>query len=101
MAKTSKIVRNEQRKNLVEKYAAKRAALKETIRNPKSSDEDKDKAVLALHKLPRNSSYVRVVHRCQLTGRPRGNYRRFGLSRIAFRELALQGKIPGITKSSW
>lgn len=86
---------------MVEKYAAKRAELKATIANPESSDEDFFQAQRKLAKLPRNSSPVRVRNRCSLTGRPRAYIRRFQLSRITFRELALAGKVPGVTKSSW
>lgn len=89
MARKSLIAREEKRRRLVEKYAAKRAALKEAG----------DYQGLAL--LPRNSSPVRLHNRCRLTGRPKGYMRRFGISRIKFRELALQGKIPGVKKTSW
>ncbi len=89
MARKALIAREEKRRRLVEKYAAKRAALKEAG----------DYQGLAL--LPRNSSPVRLHNRCRLTGRPKGYIRRFGISRIKFRELALQGKIPGVKKTSW
>ena len=89
MARKSAIARQKKREELVEKYAAKRKALKEAG----------DYQALAL--LPKNSSPVRLHNRCKLTGRPRGYIRRFGISRIKFRELALQGKIPGVKKSSW
>lgn len=89
MARKALIAREEKRRKLVEKYAAKRAALKEAG----------DYQGLAL--LPRNSSPVRLHNRCRLTGRPKGYIRRFGISRIKFRELALQGKIPGVKKTSW
>lgn len=101
MAKISKIVRNEQRKEMVARNAAKRATLKALINNPKTSPEDVDAAVLKLAKMPRNSSPVRVRNRCSQTGRPRGFLRKFGMSRIGLRELALRGQIPGVTKSSW
>ncbi len=101
MAKTSKIAKNEQRKALVAKYAEKRAKLKAIIRDPKVPFADKQLAMSALAKLPRNSNPGRVRNRCVLTGRPRGYYRKFGLSRIALRELALRGELPGVTKASW
>ncbi len=101
MAKASSIQRNLKRVRLTEKYAEKRAELKATLANPETSDEDFFAAQRKLAKLPRNSSKVRVRNRCNLTGRPRAHIRRFGLSRITFRELALGGKIPGVTKASW
>ncbi|MEP6924311.1 MAG: 30S ribosomal protein S14 [Pyrinomonadaceae bacterium] len=101
MAKISKVVRNEQRKKMVAQYAPKRAALKAIINNPKSTNEEVDGAVLQLQKLPRNASPIRVRNRCSQSGRPRAFLRKFGMSRIALRELALQGQIPGVTKSSW
>ncbi|HZH35032.1 MAG TPA: 30S ribosomal protein S14 [Pyrinomonadaceae bacterium] len=101
MAKISKIVRNEQRKKMVEKHAAKRATLKAIINNPVSTPEDVDAAVIKLQKLPRDASPIRVRNRCSQTGRPRAYLRKFGMSRIGLRELALAGQIPGVTKSSW
>ena len=101
MAKLCQINRNKKREEMVAKYATKRAALKAVIADKNSSDEEKFEATLKLAKLPRNSSKVRVHNRCELTGRPRGNYRRFKLSRIKIRELASEGQIPGATKSSW
>lgn len=101
MAKKSKIVTNKKRKKCVAKYAARRAELKATINDPHAQPEERDEAYLKLRKLPRNSSPTRVVNRCELTGRPRGVYRKFGLSRIAVRELGLRGDLPGLTKSSW
>ncbi len=101
MAKTSKIVRNEQRKKMVEKHAAKRATLKAIINNPNSSTEEVDQAVMQLQKLPRDASPIRVRNRCSQTGRPRAYLRKFGMSRIGLRELALKGQIPGVVKSSW
>jgi len=101
MAKVSAIQRNNKRKRLVEKFAAKRAELKAILANPETSDEDFYKAQAKLAKLPRNSSPIRVRNRCSVTGRPRAFNRKFGLSRITFRELASSGKIPGVTKSSW
>ena len=101
MAKTSKIVRNEQRKKMVVKHAAKRATLKAIINNPNSSIEEVDNAVMQLQKLPRDASPIRVRNRCSQTGRPRAYLRKFGMSRIGLRELALKGQIPGVVKSSW
>ena len=101
MAKTSKVVKNEMRKKTVAQYAERRAELKKIINNPSSSVEAVDDAVMKLQKLPRNASAVRVRNRCSQTGRPRGFLRKFGISRIALRELALEGQIPGVVKSSW
>jgi small subunit ribosomal protein S14 len=101
MATQGKISTNERRKKLSAKFAAKRAALKAVIRNPKSSEADKVLAQAKLNALPRNSNINRVRNRCALTGRPRAVYRKFGLSRIAIREKGLAGEIPGLTKSSW
>ena len=101
MAKISKVVKNEKRKKLVAQHAQRRAELKKIINNPNSSIEEVDAAVLKLQKLPRDASPVRVRNRCALTGRPRGFLRKFGMSRVTLRELALQGQIPGVTKSSW
>lgn len=100
MAKKSKVAKNEQRKELVRRYVARRAALKETLRKAKSLEE-RLAAQNALAKLPRDSNPNRVTNRCALTGRPRGFLRKFGLSRIAFREKALAGHITGVIKSSW
>ncbi len=101
MPKPSAIERNDKRKRLVAKFAAKRAELKATLLNPGTTDEEFFAAQKKLQKLPKNSSPVRVRNRCSLSGRPRGYNRKFGVSRIQFRELALHGKIPGVTKSSW
>ncbi len=101
MAKISKVVKNQKRIKMVAKYAAKREAFKKVINNPDSTPEQVDNAVMSLQKLPRDASPVRVVNRCSQTGRPRGYLRKFGISRIALRELALQGQIPGVVKSSW
>ena len=101
MAKTSSIERNKKRERLAKKFNARRNALKAIIHNPNSTDEEKFQAQLDLQKLPRNSAPARVHNRCELTGRPRGNYRKFKLSRIKLRELASEGQIPGMTKSSW
>jgi small subunit ribosomal protein S14 len=101
MAKASSIQRNLKRQRLTERYAAERAEIKATLANPNTTDEEFFVAQRKMAKLPRNSAKVRVRNRCNLTGRPRAYIRRFGLSRITFRELALAGKIPGVTKSSW
>ena len=101
MAKISKVVKNEMRKKTVAKYAERRAALKKIINNPESTPQEVDAAQLRLQKFPRNSSPVRVRNRCSQTGRPRGYLRKFGISRVALRELALEGQIPGVVKSSW
>ncbi len=101
MAKISKVVKNQERKKIVAKFAARRAELKKIINSPKSSIEQVDEAVMQLQKLPRNASPVRVRNRCSQTGRPRGFLRKFGISRVALRELALEGQIPGVVKSSW
>ena len=101
MAKISKIVKNEKRKKMVAQYAARRAELKKIINNPSATPEEVDAAMLKLQKLPRDASPIRVRSRCALTGRPRAVYRKFGISRNAFRDLALQGQIPGVVKSSW
>ena len=101
MAKTSKIQKNDERRRIVAKYAERRKALKDIIRSSKSTDEEKDEARAKLQALPRDANPNRVRNRCQLTGRPRANYRQFGICRIAFRELALLGEIPGVRKASW
>lgn len=101
MAKTSKIVRNEQRKALAAKYAAKRAAIKEVLRRPESSPAERQLARQQLQQLPLNSNPIRIRNRCAVTGRPRGFHRKFGLSRLALRELALKGELPGVVKASW
>ncbi len=101
MAKKSVIERNKKRMRLAGKYAAKRAKLKAMAKDPLLSPEEHFSARIKLAMLPRNSSPVRVRLRCEITGRPRGNYRKFRLSRIALRELASRGQIPGMVKSSW
>jgi small subunit ribosomal protein S14 len=101
MAKTSKMVKNEERKALVARYAARRKALQAVIRNPATSDEARDAAYAKLRKLPRNSSATRIRNRCSMTGRARGYEGYFGLSRLALREMALNGLIPGVRKASW
>lgn len=101
MAKTSVLERNKKRQRLVAKYAAKREALKAMAKDASLSPEERFNARLKLAELPRNSSAVRVRLRCEISGRGRSNYRKFRLSRIALRELASQGQIPGMVKSSW
>lgn len=101
MAKKSMIAREVKRQKLVEKYAAKRAALKEIANNQDLPMEERFKARLKLAKLPRNSSATRLHNRCQLTGRPHAYYRKMKISRIALRDLGSAGQIPGLVKSSW
>ena len=101
MAKVSMVQREVKRQKLVEKYAAKRAALKELAANQELPMEERFKARLKLAKLPRNSLATRLHNRCQLTGRPHAYYRKLKVSRIALRELASNGEIPGMVKSSW
>lgn len=101
MAKKSMIAREHKRKQLVQKYDAKRKSLKEIIRDPKATFEDKETAQLQLQKLPRDSSKTRGRNRCNLTGRPHGYYRKFGLSRNKLREAAMRGDAPGVVKASW
>jgi small subunit ribosomal protein S14 len=101
MAKTSKIAKNEQRRRLVARYAERRAELKEIIRRPSSTPEQRAAAVSALQRLPRDSSPVRIRNRDAIDGRPRGHLRKFGLSRVRMRELAHRGELPGISKASW
>ena len=101
MAKTSMIERDAKRTDLVSKYATTRAALKAVIMDRSLPLDERFAAQLELNKLPRNSSKSRQRNRCQVTGRPRGVYRKFKLSRIILRDLAALGQIPGLTKSSW
>jgi small subunit ribosomal protein S14 len=101
MAKKSMIERELKRVKLVKRYAAKRSALKETIRNVKTSDEERAAAQAKLNALPRDSSPSRLRARCAITGRPHGVYRKFGLGRNKLREAAMKGEIPGLTKASW
>lgn len=101
MAKKSMLNRQAKREKLVRKYAAKRAELKRTAKDMSLDAEERQEARNKLAKLPRNSSPVRLVTRCMMTGRPRAVYKKFMLSRIAFRELAHAGQLPGITKASW
>ena len=101
MAKKSAVERNDKRKRLVERYAAKREELKAIALNEDLPLEERFKARLKLAELPRNSAPNRVRHRCEVSGRPRGYYRKLKMSRIALRELGSLGKIPGLVKSSW
>lgn len=101
MAKTSMVERDKKRTRMVEKFAAKRAALKARANDKALPVEERFKATLELAELPRNSSPTRVRNRCQLTGRPRAYYRKLKISRIMLRELGSNGEIPGLTKSSW
>lgn len=101
MAKKSLIERNKKRIRLAEKFAAKREALKAEAKDQSLSPEERFNARIKLAQLPRNSAPVRIRLRCKLSGRPRGNYRKFQISRIALRKLALSGEIPGMVKSSW
>jgi small subunit ribosomal protein S14 len=101
MAKVSSVERNLKRQRLVAKYAAKRALLKDIARNKDLPVEERFQAQLKLAALPRNSAETRIRNRCQVTGRPRGYYRKMKMSRIALRELGSMGLIPGLVKSSW
>ena len=101
MAKVSAVERNKKRIKLAAKYAEKRAALKEIARNQELPVEERFAAQLKLAELPRNSAQNRIRNRCQVTGRPRGYYRKMQMSRIALRELGSQGLLPGLVKSSW
>lgn len=101
MAKISKIVNNEMKKKMSKKHLPLRKELRKKVRDEKLSDEERFEAQLKLQSLPRNSCENRVRNRCEMTGRPRAFYRKFGLSRTTFRELALKGMLPGVTKSSW
>ena len=101
MAKTSSIQKNLKRIRLAKRFNAKRNALKKIIKNKNLTLKERFDAQLKLAKLPRNSSKTRIRNRCQITGRPHGVYRKLKISRIALRQLGLQGKIPGMIKSSW
>lgn len=101
MAKTSMIEKNNRRRCMVKQKAAGRKALKAKIMDKETSMEERFAAVMKLARMPRNSAAVRIRNRCELSGRPRGFYRKFKLSRIALRELAASGKVPGVIKSSW
>lgn len=101
MAKKSKIARNQQRAVVVERYRVKRAELKHQLVDLNGTDESREEARVALQKLPRNASPVRLRNRDAVDGRPRGHLSKFGISRVRFREMAHRGELPGITKSSW
>ena len=101
MAKLSVVNREARRRRLVVKYAARRTALKDVIRNPESTYEEREDAQKRLNALPRNSSPVRVQNRCRLTGRPHAYYRKFGLGRNKLREAVMNGDVPGLVKASW
>ncbi|MBM5811515.1 MAG: 30S ribosomal protein S14 [Gammaproteobacteria bacterium] len=101
MAKTSMIEREKRRERTVRKYAAKRAELKAAIRNPRLDREDRLAASEALQKLPRDASPSRLRRRCAVTGRSRGNYRKFGFGRVKLREATMRGDVPGLRKASW
>ncbi|MFE2012937.1 30S ribosomal protein S14 [Streptomyces sp. NPDC059491] len=101
MAKKSKIAQNEKRKETVERYAARRAELKQVIRHPSSPPAERETALAELRRQPRNASATRVRNRDSVDGRPRGHLRKFGLSRVRTRQQAHAGFLPGVTKSSW
>lgn len=101
MAKKSMVQRELKRAKLVQKYAAKRMALKKIIRNLNSTDVEREEAQNKLNAMPRDSSSSRMRNRCAITGRPHGVYRKFGLGRNKLRESAMKGEIPGLTKASW
>ncbi len=101
MAKLALIEREKKRARLVQKYSAKRAALKAIIDDSGKSDEERYDARLQIQQLPRNANPTRKRNRCALTGRPRGTFRKFGLARTKIREIAFRGEIPGLTKASW
>ncbi len=101
MAKTSSVEKNKRRERLVRKYAARRAKLKVMAKDDSLPPEERFAARLKLAQLPRNSAAVRVRNRCELTGRPRGVFRKFKLARLSLRDLASNGQIPGMVKASW
>ena len=101
MAKKSMVARENKRARTVAKYAAKRAKLKEIVADVNADDDARWEAQVALQKLPRNANHVRQRRRCQITGRPHGVYRKFGLCRNKLREAAMRGDVPGLVKSSW
>jgi len=101
VAKKSKLEKNKKIAKLIVQHQVQREQLKAVIANPEASYEEREEAAKKMAKMPRNASPVRYRNRCGLTGRPRGYLRRFNLCRIAFRELSHEGKIPGVTKSSW
>src|SRR5262245_4347110 len=101
MAKKSSVEKNQRRRRMAERYATQRTELRAIVRDRTRAPEERFEATLLLAKLPRNSAKVRVRNRCALTGRPRGFHRKFGMSRIAVRDLGSQGQIPGLVKASW
>lgn len=101
MAKTSQVLRDQRRAKLIAKYAEKRAELRKQLKDPEISAADKFDIQAEFARLPRNSCPTRLTRRCRLTGRARGVYQKFGLSRIALREMTLSGELPGMRKSSW
>ncbi|HIE56398.1 MAG TPA: 30S ribosomal protein S14 [Chromatiaceae bacterium] len=101
MAKKSMVAREHKRARMVARYAAKRSELKAIIKDPSSTPEQVDEAVLKLQKLPRDASPVRKQRRCRVTGRPHAVYRKFGLCRNKLREVAMRGDVPGLRKASW
>ena len=101
MAKKSMLMRERHREAAVKRHAKKRAELKELIRNPRTSEENKLEAQKSLQKMPRDSNPIRLRNRCALTGRSRGVYRKFGLARTKLREATMRGDIPGVRKASW
>src|SRR3954447_3612308 len=101
MAKQSAVEKNNRRRRMVDRFSAKRKALKAVVMDRGRDPEERFEATLKLAELPRNTSRVRIRNRCSMTGRPRGYYRKFGLSRITLRDLASEGQIPGVVKSSW
>lgn len=101
MAKKSMIMRERKRMATVKRYAARRAEYKRIVRDPESTDDEREHAQLRLQALPRNASPVRLRNRCAVSGRPKGFYRKFGLGRNMLREAAMRGEIPGLSKASW
>ena len=101
MAKASMIAREQKRARMVQKYAQKRAELRAILKNPDSGEEEIDRARLQLQALPRDASPTRLRNRCNLTGRPHGYYRKFGLGRNKLREATMRGDVPGVVKASW
>jgi small subunit ribosomal protein S14 len=101
VAKTSMVERERRRAKIVKRHAAQRAQLKELIRNPRTSPDERVAAQAKLQSMPRDASPSRLRNRCAITGRPRGVYRKFGLARTKIREVAFRGEIPGLSKASW
>ncbi len=101
MAKTNMLMREKRRLKIAKKFAARRAELKELIRNPKTGAEERAAAQVELQKQPRDAAPIRQRKRCSITGRPRGVYRKFGIARTKLREAANRGEIPGLSKASW